>query len=206
MEGCSADQAARRWVENHEAMVAVSTAQAGSALNDAQDATGRRQREPVTRRADSNKWAVLGLVVLGTFMTTLDGSIVNISLPSIARTFHAPFGGAVEWVIIAYLVVVAATLLTFGRVSDLIGRKPVWVAGLVCFTLGSALCGAASSLSWLVAARVFQGLGGALLFAPGMAIIADAFPAAQQGLALSLTTVVAALGGECGTDARRANY
>jgi Major Facilitator Superfamily len=139
VEGCRADQVARRWLEDNEAMVAGSAAQAGSALNDAQDATGQHQREAAERQGHTNKWAVLGLVVLGTFMMTLDASIVNISLPSIARTFHAPFGGAVEWVIIAYLVVVAATLLTFGRVSDLIGRKPVWVAGLVCFTLGSAL-------------------------------------------------------------------
>ncbi len=198
MEGCSADQAARRWLEDNEAMVADSAAPPGAVRNDAQDGTGRRQSEHVERRAHANKWAVLGLVVLGTFMMTLDASIVNISLPSIARTFHAPFGGAVEWVIIAYLVVIAATLLTFGRVSDIIGRKPVWVAGLVCFTLGSALCGAASSLAWLIAARIFQGLGGALLFAPGMAIITDAFPAAQHGLALGLTTVVAALGVSAG--------
>ena len=58
-----------------------------------------------------NRWAILALVALGTFMTTLDTSIVNISLPSIARTFQAPIGGAIEWVIIAYLTLVAATLL-----------------------------------------------------------------------------------------------
>jgi hypothetical protein len=139
VEGGSADQAARRWLEDIKAMAAVSAAPAGSALNDAQDATGQHQREATERQGHTNKWTVLGLVVLGTFMMTLDASIVNISLPSIARTFHAPFGGAVEWVIIAYLVVIAAALLTFGRVSDIIERKPVWVAGLVCFTLGTAL-------------------------------------------------------------------
>jgi MFS family permease len=84
-------------------------------------------------------------------------------------------------VIIADLVVIAATLLTFGRVSDLIGRKPVWRAGLVLFTLGSALCGAASSLPLLVASRAFQGLGGALLFAPSMAIILMPFPRPSVG-------------------------
>jgi MFS family permease len=92
------------------------------------------------------RWAVLALVALGTFMTTLDASIVNISLPSIARTFHTPIGSAVEWVIIAYLIVIAATLLTFGRLSDLVGRKSVWVVGLAIFTLGSIFCGAAGSL------------------------------------------------------------
>jgi EmrB/QacA subfamily drug resistance transporter len=131
-------------------------------------------------------------------MTTLDSSIVNISLPSIARTFHTPLGGAVEWVIIAYLVVIAATLLTFGRLSDTLGRKPVWIAGLALFTLGSVLCGAASSLPLLVAARAFQGLGGALILAPSVAIITDAFPASEHGLALGLNAVVVALGASAG--------
>jgi EmrB/QacA subfamily drug resistance transporter len=198
VEGYSTHQATRRWPGNNRAMAALSAVQAGSALNDPQDATGRPQREADENRAQPKKWAVLGLVAVGTFMTTLDGSIVNISLPAIARTFHTPFSGPVEWVIIAYLVVIAATLLTFGRLSDLIGRKPVWGAGLALFTLGSGLCGAAGSLPWLIAARTFQGLGGALLFAPGMAIITDAFPAAQRGLALGLTTVVAALGVSAG--------
>jgi len=141
-----------------------------------------------------HKWTVLALVAVGTFMTALDASIVNIGLPSIARTFHAPVGGAVEWVIIVYLVVIAGTLLTFGRLSDLVGRKPVWMTGLALFTLGSVLCGAASSLAMLVAARAFQGLGGALIFAPGLAIIADAFPRTERGRALGLNAVVFAIG------------
>src|SRR5215813_2590857 len=82
VEGCSAKQAARRWLEEEEATVLGRATPAGSALNDAQDASGRRPREPVERQAQTAKWAVLGLVVVGTFMTTLDASIVNISLPS----------------------------------------------------------------------------------------------------------------------------
>jgi EmrB/QacA subfamily drug resistance transporter len=198
VEGCSTHQAAQQWLAENEAMIVVRAAPPGFVSNDVEDRADQHHTEPVAGQAHANKWAVLGLVAVGTFMTTLDTSIVNISLPSIARTFHTPFGGAVEWVIIAYLVVIAATLLTFGRASDLIGRTPVWRAGLVCFTLGSALCGAAASLPWLVAARAFQGLGGALLFAPSMAIITDAFPAAERGLALGLTTVVAALGVSAG--------
>jgi MFS family permease len=187
--GYSADQAARRRLEDGEATAVVRGAKQASARHEAEERTGRRQRGPVERRAHTKKWAVLGLVVVGTFMTPLDASIVTISLPSIAHPFHAPIGGAAEWVVIASLVVIAATLLTFGRVSDLIGRQPVWGAGLGLFTLGSALCGAATPLPWLVAARLFQGLGGALLFAPGMALITEAFPAAERGLALGLTTV-----------------
>jgi len=131
-------------------------------------------------------------------MTMLDASIVNISLPSIARTFHTPVGGAIEWVIIAYLVTIAATLLTFGRLSDMVGRKPVWLAGLALFTLGSGACGAASSLPLLIGARVFQGLGGALLFSTSIAIITDAFPTEKRGFALGCNAVVIALGSSAG--------
>jgi MFS family permease len=136
------------------------------ARDEAQIATGPSPEERTGGVGSPNRWAVLGLVALGTFMTTLDTSIVNISLPSIARTFQTPIGGAVEWVIIAYLMVVAASLLMFGRLSDAIGRKPVWEAGLAIFTLGSVLCGAAGTLPMLIIARAFQGLGGALIFAP----------------------------------------
>src|SRR5438045_7061630 len=102
--------------------------------------------DAVARQESQNPWATFALVAVGTFMTMLDASIVNISLPSIARTFHRPVGGAIEWVIIAYLVTIAATLLTFGRLSDMVARKPVWLAGLTLFTVGSGVCGAANSL------------------------------------------------------------
>src|ERR1700757_4791815 len=75
------------------------------------------------RQGPVSPWVTFILVAIGTFMIMLDASIVNISLPSIARSFHAPLGGAMEWVIIAYLVTIAGTLLTFGRLSDMIGRK-----------------------------------------------------------------------------------
>src|SRR5438445_3080799 len=143
-------------------------------------------------------WAILGVVALGTFMTALDASIVNIGLPSIARTFRTPVGGAAEWVVIAYLVAIAATLLPFGHLSDLVGRKPVWLAGLATFAVGSMLCGAAPSLALLVLARAFQGLGGALIFAPGLAIITDAFPPAGRGRALGVNAVVFAMGTSLG--------
>jgi EmrB/QacA subfamily drug resistance transporter len=143
-------------------------------------------------------WAILGVVALGTFMTALDASIVNIGLPSIARTFRTPVGGAAEWVVIAYLVAIAATLLSFGHLSDLVGRKPVWLAGLATFTVGSMLCGAAPSLASLVLARAFQGLGGAMIFAPGLAIITDAFPPAGRGRALGVNAVVFAVGTSLG--------
>ena len=147
---------------------------------------------PFEERA--NKWAVFALAATGAFMTTLDSSIVNISLPSIARAFGVPLSGAVEWVIIGYLVVIAAVLLTAGRLADIIGRKPIFLLGIAVFTLGSAICGAAPSLGILIAARGFQGLGGALLFSVNLAMLTHAFPAQERGRALGYNAVIVALG------------
>ena len=131
-------------------------------------------------------------------MIMLDASIVNISLPAIAQTFHTPIGGAMEWVIIAYLATIAATLLTFGRLSDMVGRKPVWMAGIALFTIGSGICGAADSLPLLIAARAFQGLGGALIFSTSLAIISDTFPVEKRGLAMGCNVVVIGLASSVG--------
>ncbi|HKF36538.1 MAG TPA: MFS transporter [Ktedonobacteraceae bacterium] len=145
-------------------------------------------------REHANKWAVLAILAVGVFMATLDSSIVNISLPTIARYFGAPLNGAVEWVIIAYLVVIAGVLLTTGRLADMIGRKPIWVAGLVIFTAGSAICGASLSLGMLIAARALQGLGGAFIMAVSPAMLTSAFPAHERGRALGMNAVIVALG------------
>ncbi|HLV99611.1 MAG TPA: MFS transporter [Ktedonobacterales bacterium] len=146
----------------------------------------------------ANKWAVFALAAPGAFMTTLDSSIVNISLPSIARAFQVPLSGAVEWIIIGYLVVIAAVLLTAGRLADMIGRKPIFIAGIATFTLGSAISGAAPSLGILIAARCFQGLGGALLFAVNISMLTHAFPAKERGRILGLNSIMVALGVSAG--------
>ncbi|GAC1304562.1 MAG: MFS transporter [Ktedonobacteraceae bacterium] len=147
--------------------------------------------EPTER---ATKWAVLAIVAVGVFMATLDTSIVNISLPTIARSFGVPLSGAIEWVIIAYLVVIAGVLLTTGRLADMIGHKPIWAAGLIIFTVGSLNCGFAPSLLLLIAARGLQGLGGALIMAISPAMLTQAFPASERGRALGLNAVVVALG------------
>ncbi len=141
---------------------------------------------------------VLVTVTLGVFMANLDASIVNISLPMIARSFGVSVTGSIAWVVIAYLVIIAAVLLTVGRVADLIGRTPVWLGGLLLFTTSSALCGAAPSLGALIVARGFQGLGAALLMAVGPAILIAGFPPTQRGRALGLLAVVAALAASAG--------
>lgn len=145
-------------------------------------------------RETAGKWAMLAIVGVGVFMATLDSSIVNISLPTIASNFGVPLSGAIEWVIIAYLVATAAILLTAGRLADMIGRKAVWLAGLAIFIVGSALCGLAPSLAFLIASRAFQGLGGALIMAVSPAMLTGAFPAHERGRALGFNAVTVALG------------
>ena len=141
-----------------------------------------------------NKWVILALAASASFMTTLDGSIVNIGMPSIANTFHVSISGASEWIIIGYLMVIAATLLTFGRLADMLGRKPIFLTGVLIFVLGSMLCGLAPSLWLLILARLFQGIGGALIFSVNIAMITSTFPNNERGLALGLNAVVVSLG------------
>lgn len=156
--------------------------------------TGSQSTQTTNTDIHVNKWAVMGVVAIGVFMATLDSSIVNISLPSMAHYFNVPLSGAIEWVVIAYLVLNAAVLLTAGRLADMVGRKIVWMAGLIIFTISSAVCGAAPTLGALIAARAVQGLGGALLMAVSPAMLTNAFPGSERGRALGLNAVIVALG------------
>src|SRR5260370_8791676 len=132
----------------------------------AQEVNGSTSRASVSLddyQERANKWVVLALAAVGAFMTTLDASIVNISLPSIAHSFGVPLSGAIEWIIIGYLVIIAAVLLTFGRLADMTRKTPLWLSGLTIFTIGSALSGAAPSLGLPISARRFPGLCGDLI-------------------------------------------
>ena len=140
------------------------------------------------------KWAVFCVVAIGVLMATLDSSIVNISLPSIARSFGRALSGPLQWVVIAYLLTIVALLLTGGRLGDLFGRKPVWQAGLGLFTVGSALCGLAPSLAALIGFRALQGVGAALLMALSPALLTSAFPTRERGRALGMNALVVAVG------------
>ncbi len=146
----------------------------------------------------TSKWSVLAVVAIGVFMATLDASIVNISLPKISLYFGVPLGGMVEWVIIAYLIVISSILLTLGRLSDMIGRKVIWVFGLAVFTASSVLCGVAPSLLFLVVSRAFQGIGGAMIMSVGPAMITHAFQAGERGRALGFLGTVVAVGTSAG--------
>jgi EmrB/QacA subfamily drug resistance transporter len=142
---------------------------------------------------ERRKWLILSSVSLGTFMATLDGSIVNISLPKIQEAFGVDLA-TVEWVVVGYLVVVGSVLLPFGRLGEVLTFKRVYIAGFGVFTAASALCGAAPSAEVLVAFRALQGLGAGMLQAMGPAIVARTFGPGERGRALGINAISVAVG------------
>jgi EmrB/QacA subfamily drug resistance transporter len=139
------------------------------------------------------RWLILSAVSVGTFMATLDGSIVNISLPSIQAAFGIDLT-VVEWVSIAYLVVVGSVLLPFGRLGEVLTFRRVYLAGFALFTTASVLCGASSGPELLIAFRVVQGVGAGMLQAMGPAIVARTFGPGERGRALGLNAISVSLG------------
>ena len=141
----------------------------------------------------SKKWWVLAAVGVGTFMSALDGSVVNTLLPVMRGALQTTVA-CVEWVVTIYLLVVSGVLLAFGRLGDLRGHKQVYLAGFAGFGISSALCGLSPSVHWLVAFRGVQALSAAMLFANAPAILTLAFPPAQRGRALGLQATMTYLG------------
>ncbi|RFU38249.1 DHA2 family efflux MFS transporter permease subunit [Actinomadura logoneensis] len=137
-----------------------------------------------------NPWAVLLTLSLGFFMTLLDLTIVNVAIPSMIDKLHASLD-EVLWVTNAYILVLAVLLITAGRLGDLWGKKNLFIAGVVLFTLASLACGIAQDPTQLIAARAVQGLGAALLMPQTMSIIIATFPPEKRGAALGVWGAVA---------------
>jgi EmrB/QacA subfamily drug resistance transporter len=131
------------------------------------------------------KWWTLIAVSVAIFMLLLDITVVNVALPDIQRSLHSSFQD-LQWVVNAYSLTLAAFLLTAGAVADLIGRRRVFVAGLIVFTASSAACGLSDSPLVLNLARAVQGTGGAMMFATSLALIAGAFHGKERGLAFGV--------------------
>jgi EmrB/QacA subfamily drug resistance transporter len=136
---------------------------------------------------------VLVALGIGTFMSALDGSVVNTILPLLRNELHATVAG-IEWVTTVYLLVVSALLLIVGRAGDLYGHKIVYLAGFSLFIIGSALCGAASTLHLLIAMRGLQAIGAAMIYANAPAILTKSFPPEQRGRALGAQATFTYLG------------
>lgn len=140
-----------------------------------------------------HKWLVLAAVAMGVFLATIDGSIVNIALPTLVNSLHVPFA-LVEWVVLAYLLTITTLMLSIGRLADMVGKKSLFLAGMIIFTTGSLLCGLSTTIGYLIASRVIQAVGAALTMALGTAIVTEAFPSEERGRALGLNGLMVSLG------------
>ncbi|MDG6988024.1 MAG: MFS transporter [Nitrososphaerota archaeon] len=143
------------------------------------------------------KYVVLINTTIGAFMAVLDSNIVLIALPTITADLHAtPFEAV--WIIMGYILVTASLLMTFGRLSDILGRVKLYNLGFALFTVGSALCSVAPNGISLVLFRLVQGSGGALIFSNAAALLTDAFPVTERGRALGLNQVAGTVGSVLG--------
>ena len=143
------------------------------------------------------KWLVLLAVGVGTFMTALDTSVVNTTLPIIRQALGVAFDQS-QWVVTVYLLGLSGLLLSFGRLGDLHGHKRVFTWGFGLFVLSSMFCAAAQNLTHLVAARAVQAVGGAMITSNAPALLTAHFPPAQRGQALGLQATMTYLGLTCG--------
>ena len=143
--------------------------------------TGPTQTGP-TRTEPEQKWWTLIAVCTGIFILLLDVTIVNVALPDIRSDLDARLSG-LQWVMDAYALTLAALLLTAGSLADLYGRRRIFAIGIALFLVGSVACGAAQDIGLLIAARGFQGIGGAAMFATGLALLASAYQGRDRGVA-----------------------
>lgn len=139
------------------------------------------------------KWWVLSTVACGTFMATLDSSIVNIALPTLTKALHADIR-QIKWVVVIYLLTITVTLLPLGKLSDTYGRRRLFQMGFLVFSASSLLCGLAQTLNILMAARIVQGLGAAMLMANGPAVVTSTFGVRERGRALGVLSMVVSVG------------
>ena len=152
------------------------------------------QENPIVQQ---RKWWILIAVSMFTFMSTLDGSIVNIALPTISADMGVPMNQA-EWVVSVYLMIVCACLLLFGKVGDSWGKIKVFRLGMLIFIIGSLLCGFNHSLAFLLFARVVQAIGASMTMATNTGIITEVFPMSERGRALGMIGAFVSLGSIAG--------
>ncbi len=141
----------------------------------------------------SYPWLVVAIICIGAFVGQLDASIVQLTLPVLEQNFHATLA-AVSWVAIGYLLAYAATLPVFARMSEIFGRKLLYVAGYAVFAAASLLCGLATDLPTLIACRLLQGIGGGLLGANSITLLTKAVLPGRRGRAMGFYAASQAIG------------
>ncbi|HXZ69431.1 MAG TPA: MFS transporter, partial [Streptosporangiaceae bacterium] len=142
--------------------------------------------------------AIVGVLSLAVFMSSLDLFIVNLAFPYIGRQYPGTSLSSLSWVLNAYTIVFAAVLVPAGRWADRIGRRRVFVAGLATFSVGSALCGLAPGVAALIAARVIQAAGAGLMVPASLSLLLAAVPAQARAKALGTWSALGALGAALG--------
>ncbi len=140
----------------------------------------------------NRRWWTLAAVAVGLFMIMLDNTVVNVALPSIQRDLGVGIS-ELQWIVTGYALSFAALMLTGGKLADLLGRRRVFVLGIVVFTIASLFCGLADSGESLIAWRIVQGVGAALMNPATLAIISAAFPPHQRGMAIGIWAGVSAM-------------
>jgi EmrB/QacA subfamily drug resistance transporter len=147
--------------------------------------------------ADPRRWLALAVLLIASFMNLIDVTIVNVAIPSMQQNMGAD-PSQIEWVIAAYVLAFALGLLPFGRLGDIVGRTKMFLIGVSAFTVASAACGLAPSIEWLIAARVLQGLAGAIMTPQVLAIATVTFPPEERGQSFSLFGLAAGMAAVAG--------
>lgn len=145
------------------------------------------------RAHEQYRWYALAVIMLGSMMGTIDASIANVAMPTIARVYGTSVDNA-EWVILSFMLVTASTLVLFGRLGDMFGQKRIYFGGFAIFGLSSLACALSPSLVFLIAARAVQALGAAMLLSSNQALIVDTFPSTERGRAIGFNGAAVAVG------------
>ncbi|MGX6970000.1 MFS transporter [Vagococcus bubulae] len=149
--------------------------------------------ETTNQSPSKNRWLVLVAIGLFTFMSTLDGSIVNIALPVMSKDMHIPMNQT-EWIVSIYLMTVCACLPLFGKIGDSIGKIKIFRIGTITFVLGSLLCGVFHTFELILLSRVIQAIGASMTMSTNTGIITEVFPLSERGRALGMIGAFVSLG------------
>ncbi|MCP4168173.1 MAG: MFS transporter [Chloroflexi bacterium] len=141
----------------------------------------------------THKWWILAAIGISLLMSSIDGTIVNVALPTLTRELQTEFA-TIQWVVLSYLLGLAVLMLSMGRLGDMVGKKQIFSSGLVLFVAGSVLCGLSPGVYWLIVFRFIQSIGAAMMLALGVAIVTETWPAPERGKAIGISGGIISLG------------
>ncbi len=145
------------------------------------------------RESEHYRWYALAVIMTGSMMGTLDASVANVAMPTLARVYSTSVDNA-EWVILSFMLVSASTLVLFGRLGDMFGQKRIYLGGFAIFGLSSLACAFSPTLFFLIFARGIQAIGAGMLVSSNQALIVDSFPGDQRGRAIGFNGAAVAVG------------